>query len=128
MKIIGIGIDIVEIKRIKKIFYKFKNRFAHKILSINEWNYYIKNNNKHNIYYLAKRFAIKESAVKALHTGFTNGIFFNQFELYSNKNGKPKLKFFNQALNIVNKMQYKNIHISLSDEKKYVCAIVIIEG
>ncbi|QJC29024.1 holo-ACP synthase [Enterobacteriaceae endosymbiont of Plateumaris rustica] len=127
MKIIGIGIDIVEISRIKKIFYRFKNRFVHKILSINEFNNYI-NNNKNNIYFLAKRFAIKESAVKALNTGFTNGIFFNQFELYKNKFGKPKLKIFHQALNIANKMKYKKIHISLSDEKKYVCAIVIIEG
>ncbi|QJC28580.1 holo-ACP synthase [Enterobacteriaceae endosymbiont of Plateumaris consimilis] len=127
MKIIGIGIDIVKVSRIKKIFDKFKYRFIHKILTINEKNNY-NNNYKNNIYFLAKHFAIKESAVKALNTGFTDGIFFNQFELYSNKNGKPKLKIFHQALNIANKMKYKKIHVSFSDEKKYVCAIVIIEG
>ncbi|QJC37281.1 holo-ACP synthase [Enterobacteriaceae endosymbiont of Donacia thalassina] len=126
MKIIGIGIDIVEMNRIKKTFIRFGERFAYKILTKYELSIYKKNNNK--VKTLAKYFSVKEAAVKALSSGFTNGIFFNQIELSYYMTGKPKLKFNNKALKFLKKIVYKyNIHISFSDEKKYVCAIVIIE-
>ncbi|QJC37941.1 holo-ACP synthase [Enterobacteriaceae endosymbiont of Donacia bicoloricornis] len=126
MKIIGIGIDIVEINRIKKIFTRFGERFAYKILTKNELNVYKKNNNKIKI--LAKYFSVKEATVKALSTGFANGIFFNQIELSYYLTGKPKLKLYQKALKFLKNIVYKyDIHISLSDEKKYTCAIVIIE-
>ncbi|QJC38095.1 holo-ACP synthase [Enterobacteriaceae endosymbiont of Donacia marginata] len=126
MKIFGIGIDIVEINRIKKIFIRFGKRFAHKILTKYELDVYKKNNNKIKI--LAKYFSVKEATVKALNTGFSNGIFFNQIELSHYLTGKPKLKLYNQALKFLKNTVYKyKIHISLSDEKKYTCAIVIIE-
>ncbi|QJC38510.1 holo-ACP synthase [Enterobacteriaceae endosymbiont of Donacia fulgens] len=126
MKIIGIGIDIVEINRIKKIFIRFGKRFAYKILTKHELDVYKKHNNKIKI--LAKYFSVKEATVKALNTGFSNGIFFNQIELSHYLTGKPKLKLYHQALKFLENTVYKyNIHISLSDEKKYTCAIVIIE-
>lgn len=126
MKIIGIGIDIVEINRIKKIFIRFGERFAYRILTKYELNIYKKNNNKIKI--LAKYFSVKEATVKALNTGFSNGIFFNQIELSHYLNGKPKLQLYHQALKFLKNIVYKyNIHISFSDEKKYTCAIVIIE-
>ncbi|QJC34060.1 holo-ACP synthase [Enterobacteriaceae endosymbiont of Donacia cinerea] len=126
MKIIGIGIDIIEISRIKKIFIRFGKRFAYKILTKYELSIYKKSNNKVKI--LAKFFSVKEAAIKALNNSFTNGIFFNQIELSNYRTGKPKLKFFYQTLKFLEKKIYNyNIHVSFSDEKKYACAIVIIE-
>ncbi|QJC31612.1 holo-ACP synthase [Enterobacteriaceae endosymbiont of Donacia tomentosa] len=126
MSIVGIGIDIIEIKRIKKVFIHFGDLFAYKILTKNELVIYQTNSNN-KINFLAKYFVVKEAAVKALNTGFTCGIFFNQIELLHNKKGKPKLRFYNQAFKILKKKNNCKIHVSLSDEKKYTCAIVIIE-
>ncbi|QJC35650.1 holo-ACP synthase [Enterobacteriaceae endosymbiont of Donacia sparganii] len=126
MKIIGIGIDIIEVSRIKKIIMRFGERFAYKILTKYELNIYKKNNNKAKI--LAKYFTVKEAASKALGTGFTNGIFFNQIELSHYVTGQPKIKFYKKTLNFLKNIVFKyKVHVSLSDEKKYTCAIVIIE-
>ncbi|QJC36462.1 holo-ACP synthase [Enterobacteriaceae endosymbiont of Donacia simplex] len=119
MKIIGIGIDIIEINRIKKNFIRFGDRFAYKILTKYELSIYKKSNNKIKI--LAKYFSVKEAAIKALSTSISSKIFFSQIELSNFTMGKPKLKFLE---NIIYKY---NIHVSFSDEKKYACAIVIIE-
>ncbi|QJC32033.1 holo-ACP synthase [Enterobacteriaceae endosymbiont of Donacia versicolorea] len=129
MKIIGIGIDLVEINRIKNIFQHFKKRFVYKILTRYELSIYKKNKNKDKkIKILAKYFSVKEAAVKALNTGFTNGIFFNQIELLHYKTGKPRLKFYSKALKIIKNITNNYyIHISISDEINYTCAIVIIE-
>ncbi|QJC35241.1 holo-ACP synthase [Enterobacteriaceae endosymbiont of Donacia proxima] len=126
MNIFGIGIDIIAINRIKKIFLLFGNRFACKILTKYELSIYKKNT--HKIKLLAKFFTAKEATVKALSTGFTNGIFFNQVELLSSKNNKPKIILYKKALKFLKNMDFKyKIHISFSDEKKYACSIVIIE-
>ncbi|QJC36874.1 holo-[acyl-carrier-protein] synthase [Enterobacteriaceae endosymbiont of Donacia vulgaris] len=120
MKIIGIGIDIIEIKRIEKVFIRFGDLFAYKILTKYELSIYKKNNNK--IKNLAKYFTVKEAAIKALSTNdISNNIFFKQIELSNHITGKPKLKFLENTI-----YEY-NIHISFSDEIKYACAIVILE-
>ncbi|QJC33651.1 holo-ACP synthase [Enterobacteriaceae endosymbiont of Donacia provostii] len=126
MNIFGIGIDIIEIKRIQKVFMYFGNYFAYKILTKNELFIYKKSKNKIKI--LSKYFTAKEATVKALGTGFTNGICFNQIEILNFKNNKPKIILYKHALNFLKNMNFKyKIHISFSDEKKYACTIVIIE-
>ncbi|CAL4321953.1 Holo-[acyl-carrier-protein] synthase [Buchnera aphidicola (Protaphis terricola)] len=126
MSIISIGTDIVEIKRIKKIFLSFRNKLARRILSENEYIKYFKIKNK--IKFLAKSFAVKEAASKALGTGINCGITFNQLELYNSYLGKPKLRFLNNALKKLKKMKCKSIHVSTSDEISYSYAIVILEN
>ncbi len=125
MTILGIGIDILNIKRIKKFSNKKIINFYKKILTENEIIEYKKKKNK--IIYLSKKFSSKEAASKALGTGMKYGISFKNFEIYHNKNGKPKIKFLNKALHIIKKLKVKKIHISITDEKKYVQSIVIIE-
>ncbi len=122
MTILGIGIDIINIKRIKNINI---DKFYKKILTINEIKEYKKKKNKY--IYLAKKFSSKEAASKALGTGMKNGIYFKNFEIYHNKKGKPKIKFLNKALDLIKKLKYNKIHLSISDEKKYIQSIVIIE-
>ncbi|AAM67806.1 holo-ACP synthase [Buchnera aphidicola] len=125
MSIIGIGTDIIEIFRIKNIVYNFKDKLAERILSVQELEKY--KVNKNPIKFLAKRFAVKEAASKALGTGISYGIKFNQIELYNNNLGKPKLRFLKYALQKSEEMKCKSIFVSISDEKLYACALVILE-
>lgn len=126
MSIISIGIDIIEISRIKKLFFNFKHKLAKKILSMQEWEKYIKN--KKPINFLAKSFAVKEAASKALGTGISSGIQFNHLELYNDNLGKPKLRFLKNALKRSNEMKCKSIFVSISDERLYACGLVILEN
>lgn len=127
MTIIGIGIDIVQISRINNLLLKYKDVFAQRILNKNELIKYYQINAADKSKFLAKRFAVKEAAAKAFGIGLRQGITFNQFQIYNNKLGKPKIKFFHKVLLLYKKIGAKHIHLTLTDEKQYACALVIIE-
>ena len=125
MDIVGNGVDIIENRRIKKSL-KIKG-FINRIFTQNE----IKNsknlNNKVN--YLAKRFAAKEAFVKALGEGFRNNINYNDIDISNDKKGKPLINISSKLKKILKrkfKLNKYKIFISLSDEKKYSIAYVII--
>ena len=125
MEIIGNGVDIVENKRIKN---SLKNKsFINRVFTRNEINKSNKLNNKVNYY--AKRFAAKEAFVKALGEGFRNNINFNDIDVRNDKKGKPNINISSNIKNFLKKKfklnKYK-IFLSLSDEKKYSIAYVII--
>lgn len=126
MSIIGTGIDIIEISRVERNILRFKNKLAIRILSQQELDQYFIN--KNCISFLAKKFAGKEAASKALGTGMNYGITFNQIELYTNKLGKPKLRFFKNALKRSKEIKCNTMHVSISDQKIYACALVILEN
>ena len=124
MKIYGIGTDIVSVDRIKKL-QKNKN-FLERIFSKEEVLRCSKLINYNNCY--AKRFAAKEAFAKALGTGISNGVNFNEIIVMNEKNGKPFINIIGKTLKIINKKFKKKIKIalSLSDEKKYAVAFVTI--
>ena len=126
MKIIGIGVDIVENNRFKKLIKKKK--FINRICSSKEINIFKKKNNK--ILYLSKRFSAKEAFVKALGSGFRNELCFNDISILNDKRGKPYF-LFNQKIKNILKSRYKLIkfkaHLSLSDEKKHSVSYVILQ-
>jgi|TARA_B110000971_G_scaffold219332_1_gene260191 holo-[acyl-carrier protein] synthase len=123
--IFGIGTDIVDISRIKKLFHKNK-KLKKRLFSKEE----IKNceslTNKIACY--SKRFAAKEAFVKALGTGISKGISFNEISINNNKKGAPFIKLIGKTKKIVKNLIKKNnkIYLSLSDEKKYALAMVVI--
>ena len=125
MNIIGNGVDIVENKRVKNSL-RIKG-FLNRIFTKNEINKSKNLNNKVN--YFAKRFAAKEAFVKAIGEGFRNSINFNDIEVKNDKKGKPKISLSIKINNFIKKKfklkKYK-IFLSLSDEKKYSIAYVII--
>jgi len=127
MAILGTGIDIVENYRLKKILLKKKSNFKKKIFTINEVSYCEKKSNSVSCY--AKRFAAKEAFVKALGIGFRKNINFKDIEVVNNTYGKPYIsinkKFANKIRNLF-KIKKFNILLSISDEKKYSIASVII--
>lgn len=123
--IAGIGVDIAETERFEKIWARFNGRIARRILTENELNEFQRRNKPAS--YLATRFAAKEAAAKALGTGFSSGVGYKSIEINNDKKGKPSLRFLNAALRLANQKQVKNVFVSLSDEKHYVVAMVILE-
>mgnify|MGYP001447258187 CR=1 FL=1 len=125
MKIFGIGTDIVKIKRIRK---SLKNQlFLSRIFSTDEILRCSRVKNSANCF--AKRFSAKEAFAKALGTGISKGINFNEIIILNEKNGKPFIKLINQTKkNVEKKFKGKKfkISLSLSDEKDYAVSFVTI--
>ena len=127
MKIFGIGTDIVNIKRIKKILKNNGTRFKNKIFSESEINYCEKKRDPGPFY--AKRFAAKEAFTKALGTGIRKGINLKNIIIFNDVYGKPKIKLKGSTYNYLKKKiksKKYNIHLSLTDDKPWAQATVII--
>ena len=125
MKIFGVGTDIVKTNRIQKLLRK-KN-VLEKLFSKEEIIKCKRIKKTTNCF--AKRFAAKEAFSKALGTGISKGIKFNQIVVLNEKNGKPFIKLIeNTKINVEKKLKKKNykIVLSLTDEDKYAVAFVTI--
>ena len=125
--ILGIGIDIIEIKRIKKVIDKYGYRFKNKCFHKNE---ILRSENRLNsVESYAKRYAAKEACAKALGTGLARGVHWKDIEIFNNKFGKPHIKLHNKAKKYLADLDYKkyNIEVSLTDEKELAIANVIIQ-
>ena len=126
MQILGIGVDIVSNLRIKKSIKN--NSFVKRVFSKSEVYQSKKNKNKSN--YFSKRFAAKEAFMKALGTGFRYNVNFKDISVINNKEGKPELKIINNIKKLlINRFKVKkfSLFISLSDEKNYSIAFVVIQ-
>ena len=125
MNIIGNGVDIVDNRRIANSL-KIKG-FIDRTFTKSEINQSVKIKNKTNFF--AKRFAAKEAFVKALGVGFRNNINFRDIEVKNNKKGKPLIYISRNIIFFLKKKfkisKYK-IYLSLSDEKNYSIAFLII--
>ena len=126
MKIIGIGVDIIENKRIK---FSLRNKlFINRIFSQNEISASKKVKNKSN--YFSKRFAAKEAFAKALGTGFRGDLKFKDIQIINNKLGKPHYLINSKIKNLLKKkkkVRNFNLFLSISDEKEYSIAFTIIQ-
>ena len=125
--IFGVGTDIIDINRIRKVIDKYGNRFKKRCFSNSEIERSEKRLNSVESY--AKRYAAKEACAKALGTGLARGVFWKDIEVENNQYGKPFIKLHGRAKEIfknMNKTSNTQIEISLSDEKKYAIANVTI--
>jgi holo-[acyl-carrier protein] synthase len=127
MKILGIGVDIIENKRIKN---SIKNtKFKKRIYSFKELKQSNTIKNKTN--YFSKRYAAKEAFAKALGTGFRTNLNFKDIEVINDKMGKPHFVKTKKISNIIKKrFKVKNFDcfLSISDEKDYSTAFTIIQS
>ena len=127
MKILGIGVDIIENKRIGKLIKnsKFRNRiYTSKELAQSSL---IKN----KISYFSKRFAAKEAFAKAIGTGFRKNLNFKDIEVINDKMGKPYYKITSKITKFVKKkfnVTKFNCFLSISDESDYSTAFTIIQS
>ena len=125
--IVGLGTDIVEISRISKVYDRTGKDFVDRILTDSEKDR-IPNNPDMIPPFLAKRFAVKEAAAKALGTGIGNGVSFHNFETKYDDLGAPALVVTGKAKELADHKHIKHWHLSLSDETSYAVATVIAES
>ena len=125
MKLFGVGTDIIQVNRLKKSLNK--KPFLSRIYSKEE---IIKcKRSKINSNCFAKRFAAKEAFSKALGTGISKGISFNEIVVLNEKSGKPYIKLINKTKKIVERKLKKKVYkisLSIADEKDYAVAFVTI--
>lgn len=131
--ILGVGIDLLNTYRVKRLFNKFSdNKFAKKILSTHEmdvFNNIIDIDKKIN--FLAKKFSSKESLLKAIGIGLGRGIGLTDISILNDELGKPSIvlnKYASEFLSKMYNIDYNNIvfNISITDESNLINSIVII--
>ena len=125
MKLFGVGTDIIRVNRLKQSIKK--KLFLSRIF--NEEEIIKCKRTKKNLNCFAKRFAAKEAFSKALGTGISRGINFNEIVVLNEKSGKPYIKLINKTKKIVDKKLKKKIYkisLSIADEKDYAVAFVTI--
>ncbi|WP_339721205.1 holo-ACP synthase [uncultured Paraglaciecola sp.] len=125
MAIMGLGTDVVEIARIAKQLNK-SHRLAQRVLTATEMLTF--NAHKFPERFLAKRFAAKEAAVKALGTGIGSGVSFQDVEVVSLTSGQPTLVFSGKFAELCEKSAINSSFISISDEQHYAMATVVLES
>ncbi len=123
--IIGIGVDIVDIRRINHLLQKFQNHFINKVFNRNEAKYCLSKKDPSN--YFSKMFSIKEAVIKAISDA--EGLSWHDMEIFHNKDGKPIMNLSGNALrNLKKKASNFNIQVSTSDERNYAIGFAIIES
>ncbi|MBI1195263.1 MAG: holo-ACP synthase [Gammaproteobacteria bacterium] len=120
----GIGTDIVHIPRIAAALQRFGDRFAKRILNQKEIRELADVNRKD--VFLAKRFAIKEAAAKAMGTGFRKGVTMCDISLDHDVLGRPILSFHGVAGRMLAELGIGDAHVSVSDEREYALAFVTL--
>lgn len=124
MAIVGLGTDIVEIRRIEQSLARTP-RLSERILTEVEREFFALH--RQPARYLAKRFAAKEAAAKALGTGIAKGVSFLDFTVSNDVLGRPVLTLSGAALARAEQLQVSAIWLSLTDEQAYASATVILE-
>lgn len=121
----GIGVDLVTVSRIQKVHERHGERFARRILGDVELAAY--HETKYPERMLAKRFAAKEAAVKALGTGERQGVLLKDFVVSHDELGKPYLSANGVARQRAENQGISTFHLSISDEADQVVAFVVCE-
>ena len=124
MAILGLGLDVVELERIQRVWNRFGHVFAKRILTEREF----KHLPNQAVAYLAARFAAKEAAVKALGTGFSQGITFQHLEIVTLPSGQPTLVLHANAEIQARRLGSTRTHVSLTHGRDTAAAVVILEN
>ncbi|QDP02009.1 holo-ACP synthase [Thalassotalea sp. PS06] len=124
MSVVGIGNDLIEIARITEMADRAREKLSRRVLTESELHIYGSHNFPER--FLAKRWAAKEAAAKALGKGIADGVSFQHFEVTNLDNGQPQLTLSGRALEIAEQLGANSFHISLSDEQHYAIAFVVL--
>lgn len=123
--IVGLGIDMTELERIRQVHERFGRRFLAKFLAPGEL---VALPEKPRLSLLAGRFAAKEAAAKALGTGFSGGIGPCEIEVVAAPSGAPGLVFHGAALERAARLGMRAAHLSISHERSHAVAVVVLEA
>jgi len=124
--IVAIGIDLVEISRIEEVFARRGDRFRARVFTEGEISYCERRASKLASY--AARFAAKEAAMKALGTGWSDGVGWMDVEVVSEQTGAPVLQLHGRALERLREIGAKKAHVSLTHSGNLAIAEVLLEG
>src|SRR5689334_806280 len=124
--IVGTGVDIIEVPRIKASVERFGQRFLSRVFTPEELRYSMAKPNAAER--LAARFAAKEAGLKAIGTGLRHGITWQDVEVLRMPGQRPLLKFSGKAAEFADRLGCKRTHLSLSHTKEQAIAYVILEG
>jgi len=122
--IFGIGTDIVRVARMQKNIERYGEKFAERILTATELAEY--RTEARPAHFLAKRFAAKEAAAKAMGTGFRDGLMLHHIGVTHDAAGKPKLVFTELAESFIHQNGISSVHVSLADEEDHAVAFVTL--
>jgi holo-[acyl-carrier protein] synthase len=120
--VLGIGIDIIEIHRIRESVEKYGKAFLNKVYTENELDYCLKKHNKYQ--HLAARFAAKEAVFKAMESGWKKGMGWKDIEISNEPSGMPVVKLNGKLKSFLN--PDKNLKISMSHSDNYVTCVALI--
>ncbi len=126
MQILGLGTDIVEKARMAKLWQRFSLALPKRLLAEAEWPFFEQSQDQAS--FLAKRFAAKEAAAKALGSGFAQGVTPRDFYILKNQYGAPQLHLQALAAQRAKQLGVQATFLSLADEKHYAVATVIFSG
>ncbi len=124
--IIGIGVDIIEIRRIRRVLDRFPRRFTGRVFTPHEREFCA--NRSDPAPCLAARFAAKEAFAKALGAGISQGIRFSEMEVFRETGTPPEMRVTGRAGEVARRLGVSKTHISISHGEDAAIAFVVIEG
>jgi len=123
--IVGSGVDLCEVERIKDAITRHGRRFLERVFTDREIAYAERKANRYERY--AARFAAKEAAMKAIGTGWRGGVAWRDFEVINLPSGRPTLQFHGKAAEFAERLGATNISLSITHTSVQAMAIVILE-
>lgn len=123
--ILGIGTDIIEIRRVRKTLTRFPERFAHRVFTEGERSFCFRSQDP--VPGLAARFAAKEAFMKAIGTGFSQGIYWQNVEVTREPGRAPEIKLSGRAAELATEKGVSKIHLSITHGTDFAVAFVILE-
>jgi holo-[acyl-carrier protein] synthase len=123
--IFGIGTDVVQVERVEKTYTRFGDHFVNRLLMDEEQIFFARSKNP--VRFLSMRFAAKEAVVKAMGTGFANGMWIRDVGTVPNKLGRPDVIYSARGRAVCQRLGIGAGHLSLTDEAGLVVAFAVLE-
>ena len=121
----GIGIDLIEVRRIREAIDKYGDRFVNRIYTTVEIEYC--STKKSAALHYAGRFAAKEAAFKAMERGWGGDISWKEIEIHNEPSGAPRVIFYGKALELIQQKKIVRAHVTISHIEEHATAVVILE-
>jgi holo-[acyl-carrier protein] synthase len=124
--IIGIGIDLIEVRRIREAIDKYGDRFVRRIFTPVEIEYC--STKKNAALHYAGRFAAKEAAFKAMERGWGGDLSWKDIEIHNEPSGAPRVVFYGKALERIQELKVSRGHVTISHIEEHATAAVVLES